>query len=389
MAARGTLKVVLEVHRCFALFTSRNLATRLARHQPGPALHVQNAGDDLARVAKVGNEFRRHEATPRRIVIARSQRGEWVGNDDTWPVLSRRLRNDGACRAGPLDGGNRGNGRDDHARHAGTPRAFDRHVARVPRRASFVLQPFVVFVENDDCTNVGARRPRGAACADNDIDTFRRTLPIIRHESDRQPLAAKRTRNGSGLGDTRTNDKCPTARQCRLEHGPHGTTGGPHHHAATTRDERIDGDQSFPRRRTRHLRRRAQGFHAFGRGGDRQHRTERPRKTSGTPLRQTDHVGLGPNRQHVDQRFEFVTRCLAVHLVDNPRVDATAVQFDANDAADRDRAEAIRNGVVEGLVDPADIGDDANGDGQSLSAAFSASRRLNCSHENSGRLRPK
>jgi hypothetical protein len=80
---------------------------------------------------------------------------------------------------------------------------------------------------------------------------------------------------------------------------------------------------------------------------------------------------------------------LGVDRFENPSVDTPTVQLDANDAAHGNIAEALGNDVIEGLVDPTDIGDDANGAGQSLSAAFSASRRLNCSHVNSGRLRPK
>jgi len=74
---------------------------------------------------------------------------------------------------------------------------------------------------------------------------------------------------------------------------------------------------------------------------------------------------------------------------DHPCIDATSVELDTNNGTDVNHTEPVGNGVVERLVDPADIGDDANGGGQSLSAALSESRRLNCSHVNSGRLRPK
>ena len=73
----------------------------------------------------------------------------------------------------------------------------------------------------------------------------------------------------------------------------------------------------------------------------------------------------------------------------HPGIDTTTIQLDTDDRANINRTEPIGNGVVEGLVDPADIGDDADNRSQSLSAAFSESRRLSCSQVNSGRLRPK
>jgi hypothetical protein len=108
------------------------------------------------------------------------------------------------------------------------------------------------------------------------------------------------------------------------------------------------------------------------------------------PLRESNNIAGRADRQNVEDRFEFVVRRgRVVGKLDDPRVDATTVQFDTNDGTDGNVAEAIGNVIVEGLVDPADIGDDANDGSQSLSAAFSESRRLNCSHVNSGRLRPK
>jgi len=109
-----------------------------------------------------------------------------------------------------------------------------------------------------------------------------------------------------------------------------------------------------------------------------------------TPLGKADDVGRRPGRQNVDDGLAVVGRCdCVVDEFDDPRVDTTTIQFDTDDGADVDRTVSIGNDVVEGLVDPADIGDDANDARQSLSAAFSASRRLSCSQVNSGRLRPK
>jgi hypothetical protein len=288
-----------------------------------------------------------------------------------------------------MDRGNGGNGRHDKARNAAESSAFDRHVAGVPGGTAFVLQTFVVLVENDDCSDTRARRPDRASRTDDDIDALRRALPIVGHESDRQTLTAQSTSDGSGLGNPGAYDKCSSTHQRRLEYGSHGTTGRPHHDPTSTLDKFIDVGQGSPRRRTHRRRCWTQGLHTFWRRRNGKHGTKGPCKTTGTPLCQADNFGSGARRQQVDHRFEVVAVRLGVDGFENPSVDTPTVQLDANDAAHGNIAEALGNDVIEGLVDPTDIGDDANGAGQSLSAAFSASRRLNCSQVNSGRLRPK
>ena len=252
-----------------------------------------------------------------------------------------------------------------------------------------------MLVEDDDRGKPRYGCPGGSTGTHDDVDSCCGGGPLLGHHRHAQPEASQTCCCHRSPSDRRGHDEQRTAARRGRENRQHRCRRGSAHHSAAEIEEVFDAGVEFARCCDAPAALPWKRLHGPDRRGRRQHGSQRAGPPVGGPSRQLDELRRRPVTGHLGDGLQLDRIDPALTEPHHPATDAPPVQRDANQGPDAHLVpEALRDQVVEFLVEATDVRDDPcrerpDGRHQTPSAALNSASLEVCSHVKSASGRPK